>query len=115
MKKHFRFYKNSINSRIKFVEKLILLKENSSSVERKKYIQNIKKGYFTFLRDFVMSRFNDFKEEIFGLNKRMNKAQIFSISDKLKLKFLFSIYSSNAFVIKKMRLKGFAYKLIKQS
>ncbi len=111
--KAFSFYKNSIQSRINFLDKLISFTESSSSIEKERNTKNIKIGYFSFLRDFVMSRFNDCKDDIFQLNSRLNKANIFSITDKLKLKFLFSIYVSKSSIVKKMRLKGIAYKLIK--
>ena len=111
--KAFSFYKNSILSRINFMDKLIRLTENASLIERKRNVENIKKGYFSFLRNFVMSRFNDFKDDIIQLNKQLNAANVFSTSDKLKLKFLFSVYASNSLIVKKMRLKGIAYKLIK--
>lgn len=111
--KAYSFYKNSIISRMIFLDKLIVLTKHLPPLEKRENAKHIRKGYLSFLRDFVIARFNDFKDDILKLNHRLIDAGILSMSDKLKLNFLFSIYISSSPIVKQMRLKGLAYRLIK--
>ena len=96
-----------------FLDKLIVLTKHLPPLEKRENAKHIRKGYLSFLRDFVIARFNDFKDDILKLNHRLIDAGILSMSDKLKLNFLFSIYISSSPIVKQMRLKGLAYRLIK--
>ena len=108
------FYTNSIKSRIIFLNKLLGMVNNIyTSGNLTKYKKYIREGYFVFLKNFVLARFKDFKEPVEKITKKLFDLNILRTSDRIKLLFVFAVFGSLSSLVKKMRLKGIAYKLIK--
>ncbi len=102
------FYYNSITSRIVFLEKIVTISNNN--FQYKKYIRE---GYITFLKNFVLARFNIYKEPIITITKKLGTSKILNKIDIIKLKFIFSVFQSSSILVKKLKLKGLVFKLIK--
>lgn len=108
------FYTNSIRSRIVFLNKLLGIVNNIHITGNlTKYKKYIREGYFVFLKNFVLARFKDFKEPVEKITNKLFDSNIFRSSDRIKLLFVFAVFGSSSSLIKNMRLKGIAYKLIK--
>ncbi len=108
------FYTNSIKSRIVFLNKLLGIINNSHITDNlTKYKKYIRKGYFVFLKNFVLARLKDFKEPVETITKKLFDSNILRSSDRIKLLFVFAVFGSSSTLIKKMRLKGVAYKFFK--
>lgn len=107
------FYTNSIRSRIVFLNKLLGIINNLQvTANLTKYKKYIREGYLVFLKNFVLARFKDFKEPVEKITNKLFDSNILRSSDRIKLLIVFAVYKSSSSLVKKMRLKGIAYKLL---
>ena len=102
------FYDNSIKSRILFIKKILLVAATADVV----YKKDIRVGYFTFLKIFVLARYVHYIEEISQITDQLIKAKVLTQLDSVKLKIIFKLFLSTSPFIKKLKLKGLAYKII---
>ena len=107
------FYTNSIRSRIVFLDKLLgIINKIQVTANFTKYKKYIREGYLVFLKNFVLARFKDFKEPVEKITNKLFDSNILRSSDRIKLLIVFAVYKSSSSLVKKMRLKGIAYKLL---
>ena len=107
------FYTNSIRSRIVFLNKLLgIINKIQVTANLTKYKKYIREGYLVFLKNFVLARFKDFKEPVEKITNKLFDSNILRSSDRIKLLIVFAVYKSSSSLVKKMRLKGIAYKLL---
>ena len=107
------FYTNSIKSRIVFLNKLLgIINKIQVTANLIKYKKYIREGYLVFLKNFVLARFKDFKEPVKKITNKLLDSNILKSSDRMKLLIVFAVYKSSSSLVKKLRLKGIAYKLL---
>lgn len=109
-----KFYTNSIRSRIIFLNKLLeIFNRVQLTGNSTKYKKFIRRGYFIFLKNFVLARFKDFKDPVEKITNKLFESKILSRTDRIKFFIVYAVFKSSSVFIKKMRLKGLVYKLIK--
>lgn len=106
------FYYQSIISRFHFVLKTIAYLPALVSIQiLKEYKQFIRKGYFDFIKVFLLSRLKEHKKEFMEVSRLLAEAGILSLKDRLLIKCITRIFTSDSSIVKKTRIRGVVKKL----
>lgn len=107
------FYRDSIKSKFRFIKKTLeYLPGQVSEQTLKTYRKYIRNGYFHFIKIFLLSRLKEHNQEFKETTLLLFKSGILSSTDILYIKFITAIFSSNSLIIKKLRIRGFTYRLL---
>ena len=106
------FWRDSIKAKFRFLRKTIAYLPGIVSVQTLKgYNHFMRKGYFDFIKVFLLSRLWEHKEEFKEVSRLLFKAGILSLKDMLLIKFITGIFTSDSLIVKKTRIRGVVKKL----
>jgi len=107
------FWRDSIKAKFRFLKKTIAYLPTIVSVQTlKEYKKFIRKGYFDFIKVFLLSRLQEHKKEFIEISLLLFKAGILSSKDMLLMKWITRVFTSDSVVLKKMRIRGVVNKLL---
>lgn len=107
------FYRESIKSKLRFIKKMVdYLPVKVSEPPLKRYRKNLRKGYFKFIKIFMLSRFEEHSTQFNETTLLLSKANVLSSKDILVIKFLYLIFTSDSVMLNKFRIRGIAYSLL---
>lgn len=107
------FYKESIESKIKLMQKLLVYLPTIATRKRLKvYHCYMRTGFYLFLRSFLLVRLKAYKKETWTLIGDLQKAGVLSGKDVRRLKMVTAIFTSGSPVVRMLRLKGIANNLL---
>ncbi len=107
------FWRDSIKAKFRFLRKTISYLPNIVSLQTlQQYKQLIRKGYFDFIKVFLLSRLREHKEEFTGISRLLFKAEILTLKDVLLIKLITNIFTGNSAIVRKMRIRGVVNRLL---
>jgi glycosyltransferase involved in cell wall biosynthesis len=107
------FYRLSIESRFAFLNKLLIyLKQVDHENNLLRYKRSIRKGFYSFLKVFLLYRIGSYKGEFSAIVKKLKAADILTGWDIYKLALLRKVFLSNSKFFAVIRLRGIFYKLL---
>lgn len=111
--KKLRFYDQSIRYRFVFLYKQV---RGVNKIENKTllhhYRRSLHRGYFQFLKNFLLYRLNNYKKDFSEINSFLVKWHILNLTDLIKLRIAGLLFSSESAVLRKLKIRGFFYKLL---
>lgn len=106
------FWRDSIKAKFRFLRKTIVYLPGIVSLETlKAYKQCIRKGYYAFIKVFLLSRLKEHKEEFIKVSRLLFKAGILTLKDRLLIKFIIGIFTNDSSIIRKLRIRGVVKKV----
>lgn len=107
------FWRDSIEAKFRFLRKTVAYLPGIVSLQTlKEYKKFLRKGYFNFIKVFLLSRLKEHKKEFLEVSRLLFKVGILSFKDRLLIKFIIGIFTSDSVIIRKMRIRGVVSKLL---
>lgn len=107
------FWRDSIRAKFRFLRKMVVyLPAIASGQTLKEYKKFLQKGYFTFIKVFLLSRLHEHKEEFIAISRLLFKAEILSLKDMLLIKLITNIFTGNSAFVRKMRIRGLVNRVL---
>lgn len=106
------FYDNSIKSRFQFIKKILELLTNLDNNLINETRKNIRIGFFVFLRKMLLARLNLYSKEFKSIVYLLKEKSILSSADIIKLKVLYTVFINDNLLIKGLKLRGIALRLL---
>lgn len=106
------FWRDSITSKFRFLKKTVQYVPNIVSTQTlKTYRKYLRKGYFNFIKGFLLSRLTDYTKELQEMNLLLKQKNVLSATDLIKIKAITMLYTTSSPVVSQLKIRGLVHRL----